>query len=80
VLLTLCSHFALLTQRGRSKIIPQLKSVLAFADTKYGALNRHVERVFDTSRKPHHWGKTEAEERSVMTAWCKIAAIECRKS
>jgi hypothetical protein len=21
------------------------------------ALNRHVERVFDTSRKPHHWGK-----------------------
>ena len=21
------------------------------------ALNRHVERVFDTSRKDHHWGK-----------------------
>jgi hypothetical protein len=21
------------------------------------ALNRHVGRVFDTSRKPHHWGK-----------------------
>ena len=21
------------------------------------ALNRHVERVFDTSRKEHHWGK-----------------------
>jgi hypothetical protein len=21
------------------------------------ALNRHVERVFDTSLKPHHWGK-----------------------
>jgi hypothetical protein len=21
------------------------------------ALNRHVERVFDTSRKAHHWGK-----------------------
>ena len=21
------------------------------------ALNRHVERVFDTSRKPHHWGR-----------------------
>ena len=20
------------------------------------ALNRHVERVFDTSRKEHHWG------------------------
>jgi hypothetical protein len=22
-----------------------------------GALNRHVERVFDTSRKDHHWGR-----------------------
>jgi hypothetical protein len=21
------------------------------------ALNRHVERVFDLSRKDHHWGK-----------------------
>jgi len=21
------------------------------------ALNRHVERVFDLDRKPHHWGK-----------------------
>jgi hypothetical protein len=21
------------------------------------ALNRHVERVFDPTRKPHHWGK-----------------------
>jgi hypothetical protein len=21
------------------------------------ALNRHVERVFDTSRKDHHWGR-----------------------
>jgi hypothetical protein len=21
------------------------------------ALNRHVERVFDSSRKDHHWGK-----------------------
>jgi hypothetical protein len=21
------------------------------------ALNRHVERVFDPSRKPHHWGR-----------------------
>jgi len=21
------------------------------------ALNRHVERVFDTSRKEHHWGR-----------------------
>ena len=21
------------------------------------ALNRHVEREFDTDRKPHHWGK-----------------------
>jgi hypothetical protein len=21
------------------------------------ALNRHVERVFDTSRKVHHWGR-----------------------
>ena len=21
------------------------------------ALNRHVERVFDPSRQPHHWGK-----------------------
>jgi hypothetical protein len=22
-----------------------------------GALHRHVERVFDTSRKDHHWGR-----------------------
>jgi hypothetical protein len=24
------------------------------------ALDRHVERVFDTSRKDHHWGTPEA--------------------
>jgi hypothetical protein len=23
------------------------------------ALNRHVDRVFDTSRKPHHWWKAQ---------------------
>src|ERR1700676_173034 len=26
------------------------------------ALNRHVERVFDPSRKDHHWGTAEAKE------------------
>src|SRR5437773_12533567 len=29
------------------------------------ALNRHVERVFNSDRKDTHWG-TEAQERSVM--------------
>jgi hypothetical protein len=28
------------------------------------ALNRHVERVFDTSRKPHHWGKRKPKRDS----------------
>jgi len=30
------------------------------------ALNRNVERTFNPLRKDHHWGKTEAEARSVM--------------
>jgi hypothetical protein len=28
------------------------------------ALNRHVERVFDTSRKLHHWGKRKLKRRT----------------
>jgi hypothetical protein len=28
-----------------------------FARIGMRAFNRQVERVFDTSRKPHHWGK-----------------------
>ncbi len=27
------------------------------------AINRHIERVFDPSRKDKHWGKAEIEER-----------------
>jgi len=32
------------------------------------ALNRHVERVFDSDRKEHHWGKRKlARDRSELT-------------
>jgi hypothetical protein len=32
------------------------------------ALNRHVERVLDTSRKDNHWGKRKFADRGLNTA------------
>jgi hypothetical protein len=33
-----------------------------------GALNRNVERVFNSDRKDHHWGEAEAGAGSIVVA------------
>jgi hypothetical protein len=38
------------------------------------ALNRHVERVFDSSRKEKHWGKRKTRARSMKQEAVEVAA------